>query len=460
MNLISKYAKHSMEYPNIIFLCIDSLRNDKFYHKEKTSFTPNIDSLIKNGTYFSQAISSADGTILGINTILNGQYPNSTGIRSKKIMLNENNLVQFFKEKNYHFYGFLPNLTSFKNMIELCENTNCTYEPGPPTIPLLKTGNKIIDFLNSEKMLEPWIYFLHIFDLHVIREGSVASGLENYNSDKFGNTKYERIVSSIDVWVGKIIKKIDFNKTLIVLTADHGERIPIDDRDIVSFEPEFKKSVKFGKKILPKSSQKIGGKFLSKVRKSVASVKIAKANQNLTSYQIRSRLPHFTLSLYDENIRIPLLFCGYNIKSKIINQQVSAADIFLTLTDILQNPLETKLDGTSLFPLLSGRKIPENPIYLHTMPHEDLTDDDAVGVRTSQFKYFRHARNSGKNIHLFDLKNDPLENENIFYDFPDVVKKMEEIISNYPDNPKKSTSTKFSEEEQKIAKELKKLGYM
>ena len=51
-------------------------------------------------------------------------------------------------------------------------------------------------------------------------------------------------------------------------------------------------------------------------------------------------------------------------------------------------------------------------------------------------------------------------NENIFYDFPDVVKKMEEIISNYPDNPKKSTSTKFSEEEQKIAKELKKLGYM
>ena len=71
-------------------------------------------------------------------------------------------------------------------------------------------------------------------------------------------------------------------------------------------------------------------------------------------------------------------------------------------------PLEAKLDGTSLFPLLSGRKIPENPIYLHTMPHEDLTDDDAVGVRTSQFKYFRHARNSGKNIHLFDLKNDPL----------------------------------------------------
>ena len=106
-----------MIYPNILFLNIDSLRSDKFYHNEKTSFTPNMDSLIKIGTYFSQAVSSADGSILGINTILNGQYPNSTGIRSKKITLNENNLIQFFKEKNYNFYGFLPDLTSFKNMI-------------------------------------------------------------------------------------------------------------------------------------------------------------------------------------------------------------------------------------------------------------------------------------------------------------------------------------------------------
>ena len=460
MNLITKYANQDMEFPNIIFLCIDSLRSDKFYHKEKTSFTPNMDLLIKNGTYFNQAISSADGTILGINTILSGKYPNSTGTRSKKIILDENNLIQFFKEKNYHFYGFLPDLTSFKNMIELCENTSCTYEPGPPTIPLLKTGNQIINFLNSEKMSEPWIYFLHIFDLHAIREGSIPDGLNDYNYKKFGTTKYDRIVSSIDVWLGKIIEKIDFKKTLIVLTADHGERIPIDDKDVVSFEPEFKKSVNFGKKILPKSSQKVGGKFLSKVRKSVASVKVARANQNLTPYQIRSRLPHFTLSLYDENIRVPLLFYGYNIKSRIINQQVSSADIFPTLADIIQHPLESKLDGTSLFPLLNERKIPENPIYLHTMPHEDLTDDDAVGVRTSQFKYFRHARNSAKNIHLFDLKNDPFENENICDVLPDTVKKMEKTISNYPDNTGDFKYTKFSDEEQKIAKELKKLGYM
>ena len=42
-----------MKKPNIFFLLIDSFRADKFYGKEKTSVTPNLDSLIKEGVYFS-----------------------------------------------------------------------------------------------------------------------------------------------------------------------------------------------------------------------------------------------------------------------------------------------------------------------------------------------------------------------------------------------------------------------
>ena len=75
--------------PNIMLLVIDSLRSDQFQNAEKTSITPNIDSLVKNGAYFSQAISSADGTILSLNTIINGLFPNSIGTRAQKIQLKE-----------------------------------------------------------------------------------------------------------------------------------------------------------------------------------------------------------------------------------------------------------------------------------------------------------------------------------------------------------------------------------
>ena len=45
-----------IDKPNILFILVDSLRADKVFGKNKTSQTPNIESLIKNGVYFEQAI--------------------------------------------------------------------------------------------------------------------------------------------------------------------------------------------------------------------------------------------------------------------------------------------------------------------------------------------------------------------------------------------------------------------
>ena len=39
------------------------------------------------------------------------------------------------------------------------------------------------------------------------------------------------MVSAIDVWIGRILEKIDLNKTLVVLTADHGEYVPDKTND-------------------------------------------------------------------------------------------------------------------------------------------------------------------------------------------------------------------------------------
>jgi len=48
--------------PNILFILIDALRDDRCHGKNKTSKTPNLDYLIKNGTLFSNAFSCSDGT--------------------------------------------------------------------------------------------------------------------------------------------------------------------------------------------------------------------------------------------------------------------------------------------------------------------------------------------------------------------------------------------------------------
>ena len=83
-----------MKNPNVIFFTIDGLRADQIFGESKSALTPNIDLLIKKGTLFSSAFSSADGTTLSFNTIFNSLFPFKTGVRTTKIFLGENNIFQ------------------------------------------------------------------------------------------------------------------------------------------------------------------------------------------------------------------------------------------------------------------------------------------------------------------------------------------------------------------------------
>ena len=449
--------------PNIIFFLIDGLRVEQFYGNNRTCKTPNIDSLIRKGMYFEQASSSADGTIISLNTIFSSNFQVAHTSRYQKIVLNKNNLIDIFKKNGYHVYGIFPNFTSFNSLRECFENENNSYDWIKPNIPpeTLPTGlaKKIIQLLESEKQ-EPCFYYFHIFDLHPLREGRKPIGIENFDNEKFGSSLYERTVSAIDFWLGKILEHIDMND-IIILTADHGERIPYGGLREVDFEPKLENAVDFGKKILPKSTHKIGGQFLSNVRHLVSKKKLNKSNKKLTNYQKRSRDPYFTLSLFDEMIHVPLLFVGNLIKPKIIPKQVRHVDIFPTICDLLDIPVDVKISGKSLVSLANEGSQEENINYLHTMPYEKRSSLDMVGLRTDEYKYFRAARNPKENVNLYELSNDPYENNNIAQTQNQLVTYLEKKILELEKDSLSESNDEISDEEiQRISSELKRLGYM
>ena len=84
-----------------------------------------------------------------------------------------------------------------------------------------------------------------------------------------------------------------------------------------------------------------------------------------------------------------------------------------------------------------------------------------VGVRTSEYKYFRERKPPKEKIHLYDLKNDPLEENNLAKINPEIVKNMELILSNFLVKLNVNASEETSDEEVRlIEQELKRLGYM
>lgn len=453
--------------PNILFFLIDTFRADKFFGCEKTSVTPNIDKLIKNGTYFSQAIGSSDGTILSLSGLFTGLHPFKTGIMApnyKKIDPNTKTFFSILKTQGYHFYGNLPKINESLGIFPKWENKDYAYDYYWNLSEGL--GEKIIELLESKKMTSPWFYYIHIEDLHfpIVLE-------KKFSDDKFGTSKYEKKVSAIDEWIGKIIEKIDSNNTLVIFTADHGHYIKAVSNNNLNINLEVNGETQtlvrnIGNKI-PKKIHPVTLKLfllLEKIRKKRKNQKIK--NLELTNYEKRallwqrSDLEHF---LFDEIVKIPLLFYGYNIKKNLkISEQVRLIDIFPTIFDIIQikNDFQS-IDGQSLMPLIEGEIIKEQPAVIETHYSIELKSLDKIGIRTSNYKYFRDKDDPTQRIHLYNLKNDPHENYNIANNNSEIVNKMENLLQEILHKSSEIKNNEFTEEETKmIEDELKKLGYV
>jgi arylsulfatase A-like enzyme len=448
---------------NIFLIVLDSARVDKFTGKNKTSITPNIDKLIKKGVYFEQTISSADSTLLAITSLFTGRLSFKTGIRSERFNKLKKDIPTYFKilyDNDYHHYGYIPTVTKTIGLMPNFINDDCHYDYHFDLNDGL--GEKIIEKLKSQ-LKEPWCFYVHANDLHF-----PIKVPEKYSDEKFGDSNFEKQLSAIDPWIGKIHENIDLQNTLFIITSDHGVFIPSvsNEKEIINFEIEGKKQQLISKisKRIPSFLQPLKTKiFLKKEErdKDLINKKILKTN--LKPYQKRELLwqrSDLDKVLFDSNVKVPLLIVGYENKENVtISQQVRQIDIFPTILDMIGIKENCVVDGQSLVPLIKGKELEELPAYMESTPLIEMKANEVIGIRTSQFKYFRDREDKTKRIHLYDLKNDLNEEYNIS-DKKDIVKKMEGIIEDLHKEKIENKDPEFSEEETKaIEKELKKLGY-
>ena len=166
--------------------------------------------------------------------------------------------------------------------------------------------------------------------------------------------------------------------------------------------------------------------------------------------------------MFDEKIRVPLFMIGSKINQCIsISKQVRLIDVFPTICEIVGIPKwEEKVDGISLYPLLENKKMDDLIAYIESTPAVVIETNNVIGIRTDKYKYFRNSKELKKNVHLYDLENDPYENNNISKNNPAIIEKMENLINNMKGNGVRLGNMITEEEEKKISEELKKLGYM
>ena len=458
-----------MSKPNILLIVIDSLRSDKCISKNLSSITPNIDFLIKNGTVFPNTISSAAATGVAMSSIFTGLPPFKIGmdtINYHRLSPDIETYVKILKNNGYKTYATAPSVAKDFGLICDFENSDSTYRNYLSLFDGL--GEQIIGKLVNGSINTPWFFYIHIFDLH-----TPITVPKSFSDKKFGASKYEKQISAIDFWIGKIIEKINLQNTLIILTADHGEYVPIVEYNnkIINLEASdneaklWKISNKSFKRLLRKRDGDVRvpiAKMGDLLRNTRTKIKKQKINElNLSPYQKRvlmeSRMEEGH-RMFDDLVKVPLIFSGLNIPSnKEILQQVRHIDIFPTIEDMISLPKKQNVDGYSLLPLMQDKFLEEKPAYIQNPPSIKKNSKKIIGIRTSNYKMIKQA-DSDKILELYNIIDDPLEEKNIVKDYPEIVLLLDKKLSEIKNFVVSSNDN--SHRDKKIENVLKRLGYV
>lgn len=440
--------------PNVIFILVDSMRADKCFNNI-TIETPNIELLTKKGLYFENAFSSSDYTITGYGSIFTAMYPINAGMDGMsyhKIFSNSPNFLNLLQKNGYHTYA-----TMDSGLIELgfdanFENDDQGYDRTSTNL-FEGLKEKILDKFESGNLIEPWFYLIHLDDLHIpIR-------IPKEFQDRDYSQRYDLIVEKIDSFLGKILELVNLENTILVLTSDHGDYLLSDDVSKKNLSQGFKSKIRSK---IPNPAYN----YISSLKRGI--------EQKIKEVQTRDPLKKRILQtrtakrryLFDDLVHIPILFSGFGVKSiGSVADLVRSVDIFPTILDIIGMPFDSKnLDGKSLTPIFEGNKVEIPSVYLENTTFETDTKnpEPCTGIRTIQYKYFRSLTNSQDKVHLFDIQQDYLEENNIASKNPEIVKKMETELSQQRDFLKKRFDKPLmtDEETKKVEKELKKLGYV
>jgi len=450
--------------PNIVFLIIDSLREDKCIGENKSSKTPYLDKLIEEGVYFSQMISSSDQTGTSLASVFTGNSPHTTGLTQINFSPDIKTFIDELKDKEYKIYSFVPDTPFFVDLVSKSDKSiHYHFENKESWKPLGQgLGKQLIEFINKEEFENPWFTYIHLMD---IRPPFLVP--KEFETNEFGENKYDQLVSSVDIWIGKILEKINFDDTLLIISSDHGEYIPVTGENISDI-PKIQKVIRKGTKSVP-FLEKIGLKTVLNLRFAVQTYKKEILKRTLTPYEMRSFNTRAGIELYDELIKVPLIFYGKNVNSKRnISDLVRHVDIFPTILDIIKIKNEEKTDGRSLKLLIEGKEMNEIPAYIEVginlaqiIDKKDKRGlSKVIGLRTSEFKYIRSREDPTKQIRLFDLKNDPQEENNLAEVKTKVVKNMENKLQEIIKNSKLNEKKMSDEEIQKAKDVLANLGYL
>jgi len=342
----------------VILISVDTLRADHLgCYQAARKITPNIDSIARNGTVFSQVSSLVPLTLPSHAALFTSTYPFANGVEDNGVpYVAGTTLTTVFKNAGYHTAGFVGSFVLdrrfglsrdfdvYDSPFDL-HNKSVT-DVGDLKRPGAQVTAAAMRWLDQNAN-SPFFLFLHLYDLHTPYDLPPDRGRRR------GETGYEAELAYVDRVLGDFLAFLErrglLNRALIVFTSDHGEG-------------------------LNEHRETTHGYFV-----------------------------------YESTLNVPLIFhwpaASRHASQDRIAEPASLLDVAPTILDALGLTQSRAMHGQSLI----ARKRPEE-IYSESLYGRDHFGCAALRtLRLGGYKYI-----DAPNPELYDLSSDPGESQNLY----------------------------------------------
>jgi len=366
---------------NVIIILIDGGRVDTAIN------SPIFQNLQEKFVFYPQSITYAPYTTGSMHAILSGCYGNRTGVNSYwNVYKFKNNqfhtLGDYLSENNYFTYAdahseiIIPKLQFNEFNIHDEQEIN-----------LVESHSKLLEKMNTiYKNEKNFFLYLHFSKIHMGISNEVLKIFNNFSKEYFENKKlnierYAKLFNNAETYLNSIMNKIEnlgfLENSIILILSDHGTSV--------------------GEKI----GERAYGAFC-----------------------------------YDYTLKTFAYLYNPDITPRTISSQVRHIDFMPTILEMLDIPINTsfeKLDGKSLMPLINGKNISEEFAFSETgnplNEKEPPKIPNTKSIRNSKWKLIHNEHNNTKE--LYNLENDPSEENNLIGKFLEKEKELSKELLKY-----------------------------
>lgn len=472
-------------FPNIVLLVMDTARADRLScYGENLDTTPYIDELAQDGVIFENVISTSPWTIPSHASLFTGSYARTHGVSWKHPYMDDDllTLAGFLSGLGYSTYGFSNNpgigsLTGFARgfdlFVEVWRNSiknpslffkirfTLSKAMGLTDDGAAETNHRVLELLRRHGK-RPFFLFVNYIEPHLryhpphhFEERYAGSGervrrmkkldfrllydmlagkatLDSFEKETLRDL-YDGEIAYLDSRIGELVQALGklglYDKTVFILTSDHGENL---------------------------------------------------GEHNLIDHQF---------SIHETLLNVPLIIhyppaLPGGVRSTSLAQNV---DIFPTVLSLLAEVpgvegseqhrilierAREQIQGISLLDLMKGaRKRPfasseyRSPsTYFRELrekhPEAEIShlESDLLSIRSGDYKLIK--RSDGVRI-LYDLRQDPREEVNIAESDPELADSLEVLLAHWRNSlPEKRRREEGSRLDSETKEKLRALGYI